>query len=152
MIMVSTPPRELPMNIARTDAKRNQDADDVGKLDRAVVVGVIGVVIGVAASAQVDCDHVALRGPRGKRRSEFVKVGGGSGEAGQAHHRQAGRGAQAVFANMHAQPVMRGYEVTLTLMGRAVSRVRHQMRGWPVHACPNRLLHLAPAERSQKGH
>ncbi len=63
------------------DAERDQDADDVAKLDHAIIVGVVGVVVGMAPAAGIDGDDVPLRRTGGKRRRKFVEIGGGAGKA-----------------------------------------------------------------------
>ena len=59
-----------------SDAKLEQHADDVAKLGHAIVVGVIEVVIGMAAAAEIDGDHMPLRRTSRQSRSQLVEIGG----------------------------------------------------------------------------
>ena len=114
--MVRTPPRELPTNIAGPTPSAIRTLDDVGEFDHAIVVGMVGVMIGMAAAAQVDRDDVPLRRTGRQRRREFVEIGGGAGETRQADHRQSRCGTRAIFAHMDTQPVLRRDEQAFALI------------------------------------
>ena len=60
----------------RSDAKLEQHADDVAELGHAIVVGMIGVVIGMAAAAGIDGDHMPLRRTSRQCRRQLVEIGG----------------------------------------------------------------------------
>src|SRR4029077_7787227 len=86
----------------RSTAKTEEHADDVAELGHAIVVGMIGLVIGMAAAPGINGDHVPLRRTPLQSRSQFVEIGGRARQAREAYNRHAGTGAIAVCAHMES--------------------------------------------------
>ena len=93
----------------------------------------IGVVFGMAAAAQIDRNDVPLGGPAASAGASSSKSAAVRARPGRQTTGNPGRGARAVFAHVQPQPVLRRDEKALAVIVRAVTRVRHQMRGGLVH-------------------
>ena len=93
----------------RPHAERGQNRRHVGELDREIIVFRIAVVVGLAATAQIDGDdatrqrHIVRQGRR-----QRVEIAHGARQSRQADDRNAGRGAATVLLHMQAQTVLRG--------------------------------------------
>ena len=112
----------------RADRARDHDADDVGKLDREIVVLGVGVVFGSAAPARIDGDDAPLPAAMRQCRSEVIEIGDGAGKARQADDWRAGCAARAVFAHVQSQPILHRHEMTRARIGRALSRRCRRVR------------------------